>query len=164
MIDLIRNYKFFTFMSSLENSKKIIETWKEKGNKESDEFSKFICYWIAFNCWLYTITNETKDGKALKELYNKPAECNKFIQLTDDNFKSRLENFKKVCPIKNDRENRPKKNISDVNNFKEVVGAIYQIRCNLFHGSKADENLRDSKVIRAVVPVLEIIVKNLCIV
>lgn len=153
-------------MSSLKNSKKIIETWKEKGNKENDEFSKFICYWIAFNCWLYTITDEIGDRNALIKLYKKSSTNNKFKKLVCDNknnLKDKVKNLKEVCPIKNNRKNGCEKTISKADDFEEVMNVIYEIRCNLFHGSKSDEDLRDSEVIKGAVPVLEIIVKNLCI-
>ena len=55
-------------MSSYDNYDKIIETWVKKGETENDIFSKFICYWIAFNCWLCTQTSEINDSKALKKI------------------------------------------------------------------------------------------------
>ena len=114
-------------MASLENSKKIIKTWTKKGDGERNKFSKFICYWIAFNCQLYTITHEIEDGNALKKLYKESSLCNTFEKLVfnnEYNFKNKVENFKKICPVKNDRKNIPGKDISEINNFREVIKVI----------------------------------------
>lgn len=148
-------------MSSLSNSKKIIRAWIEKGDLENDDFSKFICYWVAFNCWLYTKTDEIQDRKALKKMYDNQNLCDNFSKLVRENDEL-INGLILVCPIRNNKIKNRKKTIDNKHSLKEVVDVIYEIRCNLFHGSKADWDKRDKEVIDASVPVLKLIVKNIC--
>lgn len=148
-------------MSSTENSKKIIGTWIKKGDSESNKFSKFICYWISFNCWLYTKTGECADRKALNKLYKNQSLYQKFTDLVKEN-EAVFKDFKNVCPIENNRNSGRIKELKNIYDFKENIDVIYEIRCNLFHGSKVDKDERDVEVIKASTPVLGLIVKNIC--
>jgi hypothetical protein len=47
------------------------------------------------------------------------------------------------------------KYFSDVNNFREAIEFIYQIRCNLFHGGKSPVNVHDRRVVSLSSKVLE---------
>ncbi|MCP6718953.1 MAG: HEPN domain-containing protein [Patescibacteria group bacterium] len=149
-------------MSSTSNYQKIIETWIKKGDLENDSFSRFICYWIAFNCWLYTKTNEVHDRVALSKLYQQEYLFKDFQKLVTKN-ENLFAELVKVCPIENNRIGNINKPINDVEKFNEVVDVLYEIRCNLFHGSKTDTNKRDIEVAKAATPVLEVIVKNICL-
>lgn len=150
-------------MSSFDNSKRIIQAWIQKGDLEDDYFSEFICYWIAFNCWLYTKTGEVRDREALNKLYEKHRELfADFSKLIIQN--KRISNkFLNIGTIFNNRSPNREVCIKDVTNFKEVIDMLYEIRCNLFHGSKSDTNDRDKEVVEASTPILELIVKNICL-
>ena len=39
------------------------------------------------------------------------------------------------------------KHLKDVNNLKQVVDFIYQVRCNLFHGGKSNVNTHDQELV-----------------
>ena len=56
-------------MSSIQNHENIVKGWIKRGDGETDHFFKFISYWVAFNCWLTTKTNEDRDRSALNKLY-----------------------------------------------------------------------------------------------
>jgi hypothetical protein len=47
--------------------------------------------------------------------------------------------------------NRPavRRQIRRVDNLTEVLSCVYQVRCNLFHGSKAPGNARDESLVEA---------------
>lgn len=62
---------------------------------------------------------------------------------------SLLNNLKNLSPIEDMRPNHrgEYKKLNDTNNFEEVVMFIYQIRCNLFHGSKNPMNDRDANLV-----------------
>lgn len=148
-------------MSSIENHEKIIKGWIERGARETDPFFKFISYWIAFNCWLITETGEDYDRKALDKLYKESGLYGNFSNIINDNNNKRLFNdLAGIRPIKNKGRLHP---INNVNDFKEVMNVLYAIRCNLFHGNKTDNENRDSEVMRAATPALEVIVKNICL-
>lgn len=148
-------------MSSIKNHEKIIKGWIKRGARETDPFFKFISYWIAFNCWLITKTNEYCDRDALDELYKESDLYGNFSNIINDSNNKRLfDDLIGICPIEN--KGTPH-SISDINNFAEVMNVLYAIRCNLFHGSKTDKVDRDSEVMRVAAPVLEMIVKNICL-
>lgn len=146
-------------MSSLSNADKIISVWIKKGDLEEDSFSKFIYYWVAFNCWFYTKTNKVQDSEALKDIYKRQDLYSGFVQLVAKNKPIFLK-LVSICPIKNNRISGREKNINDMEKFEEVVNILYEIRCNLFHGSKLDTEERDKEVVEMATPILEIIVKN----
>ena len=149
-------------MSSIQNHENIVKGWIKKGDGETDSFFKFISYWIAFNCWLTTKTNEYCDRDALDKLYKEPSLYGGFSSIVNDgNNKKLFDALVGICPIENNRK-RTKRPVNDYKNFAEVMNVLYEIRCNLFHGSKIDSNERDAQVMRAAVPVLELIVKTIC--
>jgi len=149
-------------MSSILNNNKIIKTWAERGYFDDDDFSKFIYYWVSFNCWLYTKTNEVSDRKALKKLYKNQSLYSDFPILVEEN-NPLLEKLLKVGPIENNRISKSSETIKNIKEFKEVMNLLYEIRCNLFHGCKLDTDERDKEVLEASTPVLELIVKNICL-
>lgn len=149
-------------MSSLVRAERIVRTWVEKGDSEQDAFSKFICYWVAFNCWLYTQTNETGDKKALDILFENSHLYSQFRKIATQRMPL-LEGLQAVCPIKNNRIASREKSLHNIESFPEIVDVLYEVRCNLFHGSKSDADERDIEVLNASTPVLELIVKNICL-
>lgn len=124
-------------MSSYSTSIDIIKLWTQKGDSENDSFSKFISYWIAFNCWLYTKTNEVYDNRALHALFSNKGLYDNFPSLVSNN-EGIFEKVKELGSIENNRIKREPKEIKDIFSFKEVIEALYEIRCNLFHGTKTD--------------------------
>ena len=97
--------------------------------------------------------------KLLKKLYEEKylyVNFDKLVIENEDIFQKLIQ----VCPIKNNRKSDIK-TITNIKNFKETVDVLYQIRCNLFHGSKGDTNERDKNVLDASTPVLELIVKQI---
>lgn len=149
-------------MSTFVNSERIIKAWVNKGDLESDDFSKFICYWVAFNCWLYTSTNEVRDREALSILYQKQHLYKNFPQLVVAN-KLVFEQFLSIGTIINNRIPDRQTFVRNATEFNEVVDMLYEIRCNLFHGSKLDTDTRDREVVEASTPILGLIVKGICL-
>ena len=147
-------------MSSITTSEQIITTWISKGDNEEDNFSKFISYWVAFNCWLFTVTNEVRDKQALEVLFKREYLYKDFLGLVPQ-YESTLSKLIAVCPVENNRLNFSK-DIKDMQNFPEIIKVIYLIRCNLFHGTKIESSERDEEVVSASIPVLEFILKEVC--
>jgi hypothetical protein len=44
--------------------------------------------------------------------------------------------------------------VSDVRDAPQVLDAVYQVRCNLFHGKKSPTNLRDAQLVQAAANVV----------
>jgi len=51
-------------------------------------------------------------------------------------------------PIKDSKGRRHDIEMINENDRKNIIDAMYRIRCNLFHGSKSSINNRDNKLIK----------------
>ncbi|MGB3948425.1 MAG: hypothetical protein WBM13_10600 [Bacteroidia bacterium] len=147
-------------MASYTTVKTIANNWIKKGNSETNEFNKFICYWIAFNCFYNHRTNMNSDRAGINKLKVDRAilaTYNSIVGLST----TELNALKSICPIWNLKNSSKNCTINNISNFSEVVDVIYQIRCNLFHGGKGETDTRDIQVITNATPVLVIITKIL---
>ncbi len=67
-------------------------------------------------------------------------------------------------PLKNLTRQR-RINIKDLNNWNNIIEAVYTIRNNLFHGHKQHSRDRDNELVKAGYPILrrlnEILINNL---
>ncbi|HKC68417.1 MAG TPA: hypothetical protein VKG26_09310 [Bacteroidia bacterium] len=148
-------------MAAYSTVKSIANNWIIKGNVETNEFNKFICYWISFNCFYNHRTNSSGDRTAINKLINDSNVTMSYNGAITTETQSLLYNLKNVCPVYNLKNPSQGVNITDTSNFAQVVNVIYQIRCNLFHGGKGETDVRDLLVINAATPVLEFVVKTL---
>jgi hypothetical protein len=146
-------------MSEIITANKIFNNWTEKGDKETDVFSKFIYYWVAFNCWLFSKTNTMHDRVALNQIKLDEHLCSRYKIIALKNTVLVTE-FKKVTPINNNRKKDKNSLIINHLNFGEVVEAIYEVRNNLFHGTKSDRKDRDILVLKSAVPVLKLLLSD----
>lgn len=129
-------------------------------NNSNAVFINFFALWNAYN-YLYN------------ELYNNiKYDSNKAVKIADDDFLSdyyeldikntALEEFQKIPSFNNEesirnqvvdtRFNKINHNnnakFNDTNcSLKDLLNAIYQIRCNLFHGDKTPYNDTDIKLV-----------------
>lgn len=101
---------------------------------------------------------------------NQDSEMKKWLKLNNNllkdaftdllNSKSFLEylySLKKLSPITDNRNNNQKRKvvITDPQNFDQILDAIYQIRCNFFHGTKNLDEKRDVMLIEYSTRILE---------
>ncbi|MBR5512788.1 MAG: hypothetical protein IKV85_02225 [Ruminococcus sp.] len=161
-------------MSSARDNKIPIE-WYKRGLKfKRDHITKFMMHWIAFN-WLYSEyrkMNRNNNGKK-KHNYNDEKECiekyvnNKIMYLKKYNAYSTDAYDKIINREGGIREGtngdindyvieayRKLKNRRNSSNVKYLFLIIYQIRCNLFHGSKS-LNESDVKLVEWASVILE---------
>lgn len=135
----------------------IIGTWYKlasKGTVEAEEnsnsFFKFIAVWVAFNA-LYAsrYSSESGDRAQVMRFAGEPEVIDAHRQLVSEN-ESYLEaiNTLKNRGVGNMRGGG-RRNISNPGNLNEVLGCVYQVRCNLFHGGKAPGNPRDERLVEA---------------
>lgn len=134
----------------------IINNWSKlsKGQQleesDFDLFIKFISLWVTFNA-IYELTCSSVSGdknkvSAFSEL---PEAQSTHIELMSSAvYKQAVdilaENGILKLPSRNSRQE-----INDINNLKEVMLCVYQVRCNLFHGGKTPEDARDLEVVGA---------------
>ncbi len=134
-----------------ENIKVLIGWWKLKGHKESDLFVKFFFFYVCFDAWITAESGEDVDTRKLRWFLS-TNNCLKKRRLDFwalSQTQSLLKNLKKLSPIEDARPNHRGmyKELNDINNIEEVLHFIYQIRCNLFHGSKNPMDSRDAELV-----------------
>ena len=134
-----------------KNIKALIGLWKLKGQQENDPFVKFFFFYVCFDAWITAESSEDVDTRKLRWFLS-TNNCLKKRRLdfwASPQTQSLLKNLKNLSPIEDARPNhrREYKVLRDINNLEEVVHFIYQIRCNLFHGSKNPMDRRDAELV-----------------
>ncbi len=131
--------------------KDLVSEWFDR--YEMADFDRFIYLWISFNAWLARESNENTDRDMIdwfKENYNhtfeKARESNPEMCEAIDWF---IENG-----IKNMKTKGIYKPASD-EDFENIVEVIYQVRCNLFHGSKSRDAAIDRQAVANATTLLD---------
>jgi hypothetical protein len=133
----------------------IFYSWIKKGESDSNSFDAFISFFIAFNCYYSHMTNENNDAEAHKKLVADPD-----IQLAYSNLFAHeadlIKSIKKITPITDMRIGKSG-NKKDVTTFslEEIIGVLYMVRCNLFHGSKGGDSKRDREIVEICAPIVK---------
>ena len=131
--------------------------WYQYGLKNNDDFFiKFMMHWLAFN-WLYS-----QCGK-LSERQNILAFCrkNKDVLSTFNAFETDEIKIFKEEAVRDGKTaqlgQHQKKCFDGVNNkdIESLIMTMYQVRCNLFHGSKSLRIQRDINLVKAASVILE---------
>jgi len=143
-----------------EEVRQLVKSWEARANRETDVFSRFIFYYFCFNAIVANISDKESDAEMISWICtNENSIQRRFSQLVNlagnSYFSQRLETLKNLTPIQSNRRNRPARCINDIHNFTEVVGAIYYVRCNLFHGAKSPRKIRDHKLVKVCADILQ---------
>jgi hypothetical protein len=131
-------------------TKEKIGWWLIKARNQKDPFVRFILYWFCFNTWLTNLSNKDNDRQAIDWFINNDS-C---LKRATENFwhsnqtQSILRNLQNQRAVYDMRPGRHKSvEIENINDLGQVVNYIYQIRCNLFHGSKNPNDPRDQSLV-----------------
>lgn len=136
-----------------------ITWWALKAKQQRDPFIKFILYWFCFNSWISYLSNKDNDRQAINWFIDNES-CLK--KVTENFWQSsqtqaiqrNLQNLGPVYDMRPNYRNR-KTEIKNINDVGQVINYIYQIRCNLFHGSKSPIEKRDQNLVELSSIVLE---------
>ena len=134
-------------MASIENTNKIILSWKQKWDNETNDFDKFICYWISLNAWYWTFfeINSTKERDYINEIKNR-------LINEIEYFQDEIKLAKSLTPK---LRNLTRWNYEiEVNDIWTLIEFIYIVRNNLFHWNKEDTNDRDIQILNIATPIL----------
>lgn len=148
--------------------KNLIKAWRQKSHNEGDQFASFVFIWFCFNAWMEHISDENTDKKMINELAGRKHNMQSLfeaydaaVSANDEFLKSgvmALMHMSKEKPIedmrKNPRRREPPITIKSENDFENIVQAIYRIRCNLFHGGKDADDIRDQVLVKNAAMVL----------
>ncbi len=113
-----------------------------------DEFLCFFIYYMCLDAWMTSEAGVDSDMDKLSWLTNhggilKRVFDNKEFDLSSLTLLQGLSPIKDLRPLRGGGLTY----LHDTTNFKEVVGFIYQIRCNLFHGGKNPIDSRDNNLV-----------------
>ena len=133
-----------------ENIKTLIGWWKLKGQRENDPFIKFFFFYVCFDAWITAESGKDADTEKIKWfLKNDNCLKRKWPDIQSSITKSWLTGLKGRSPVEDMRPSHrgEKVCLNDIENLEEVIRFIYQIRCNLFHGSKNPMNSKDANLV-----------------
>ncbi len=142
------------------NVKSLISWWKVLGRDQTDPFMKFFTFYMCLDAWMTAESGEDKDGDKLNWLINTPNDLSRHWDGIKNGaqFQSWLNGLLKESPIDDMRpsmQGRRQVTLTDTSEFGQVIRFIYQIRCNLFHGSKSPVNRRDERLVSLSGKILE---------
>ena len=145
---------------------------------EADDrfWSDFPRYWMAFNALYNAVVNEGEPEIAsvmrVIQLFVDPPSAESCLH---DIGRDRIRRLMAVPPgddrIPATHPNYRKKTSTQVESFRTsgdpvkrlatLMAIIYQVRCNLVHGSKDPTVMRDQELVSTCTPILEIVVSRL---
>lgn len=131
--------------------------WYKYGLERNDDFfSRFIMHWIAFN-WLYAECDEMSERESIRAFcrYN-TEKLRKYDAFSTEAIKIFWEE-----PVKDSRSGlhpyheKQYQRLKKDRSITDLFLTMYQVRCNLFHGSKSIYRDRDIALVRASAEILE---------
>ncbi|MDD5547828.1 MAG: epoxyqueuosine reductase QueH [Candidatus Pacebacteria bacterium] len=114
-----------------------------------DPWIDFMLCWMIFDAYLTEISQCDRDCDKLNYFYKNNCDFKNLILKKWSTLSGHVIELKKLSPI---QDMRPRSNemvyLNNENDLEQIFKFIYQIRCNLFHGSKDIKNLNDNKLVR----------------
>ena len=139
--------------------RKSVGWWKDLGTQQSDPFMKFFMFYICLDAWMTSASGEDRDDKKLEWLINtdNPLKEHWAGISSGSGFQSWLNGLHKIGRVEDMRPRHRGEyvELSDINDFEQLMRFIYQIRCNLFHGGKSPVNANDTRLVTLSAKILE---------
>ena len=129
----------------------------------NDEIARFMALWIGFNA-LYALKCDATEGDRAQ--VQALASWTPARDLHAANLRERSGKYRAAVLSLAERgvydfRKRRRVEITDVADLEQVLDAVYQVRCNLFHGHKTPVHLRDRRLVQAALLIVEAVVKQL---
>ena len=147
----------------------IAKGWIDRANCEEDPYNKFISAYIALN-FLYEGFDFNRSGERTKKLKEREKMSLYMLrvcqELSIDPFVpiGCVSEYLKSPVIDERLGHDAKKWSTQAGNKISLFEAIYQVRCNLFHGNKCLGNPRDQRLAQQGADVIiRILAKELCL-
>lgn len=118
----------------------ISNCWYDRACSSEDVYDRFICVYIAFN-YLYAGTRQKNESERICATRYAEALCDKY---DFDPFSCDVSEYVHT-PVRDMLNQDVTYPVSNVR--KGLFDAIYQVRCNLFHGNKCIGDPRDAKLV-----------------
>lgn len=132
-------------MTQNSSLRQVLVTWKKRSDDEEDPYLRFFILYMIFNGWLsaeaqlngFTGTQDRAKLNWLKTSDSKLVSYWANFSLDPDLSNELLElKFVRNSRTGNYEEEFYLKKLKDLNNFNKIVEFVYQVRNNLFHGTK----------------------------
>lgn len=126
----------------------IAKDWLEKAKAEEDPYNRFMAAYVALN-YLYDARDEPSERVRMVKYLGTVYQCdNNAVNMASFDISEYLK-----CPVVGyDRKHDMYKECkTSVNDISSLFNAIYQVRCNLFHGNKAldyNDGSRDKNLVK----------------
>jgi len=136
------NYEIFT------------EKWlqrAERGKEYIDDGDRFISLWIAFNGWMKGKFGEAVKDSTLVKRVKKSGEVQQIFKnmKNDKKFAELLQQLSTYTVIDMRYPNDNSRLKKYDGNLDSLMGVLYRVRCNLFHGRKdVEEDQKDFELVR----------------
>lgn len=126
----------------------------------NDEISRFLALWIAFNA-LFDLyyPGESGDHNQVRAF----AKCERAQETHTHALSAPNASYSDAIATLQDKgvynfRRKSVVTISDSSDLEQVMEAVYQVRCNLFHGRKVPADLRDRSLIHAAFTVVSALI------
>lgn len=141
--------------------KEFVSDWKTKGDKESNEFYRFFSYYIALNSLYENEFPEVSSEKEKLSLLISKLICNSqfLISINMSDYPNLTDH--QLLNMKTNKDCKLYK-LADLKlgNLFSVFMAIYQVRCNLFHGGKCIRNENDINIVADANKILKLVLEK----
>ena len=128
----------------------IINWYNNRARNEQEPYFKFLCLWICFNAWLEHESTKSTDRAMIDWLKGAQSNTSELwasyeVMLKTTTGEQNVINLMNSCPIGGSRG--APVIINSSTDSDNIIESIYRIRCNLFHGGKAEGSSRDEKLV-----------------
>ncbi|MBI4155738.1 MAG: hypothetical protein HY507_00710 [Candidatus Zambryskibacteria bacterium] len=116
-----------------------------------DLWVEFILCWMIFDAYLTEISKSGTDRKKLDYFYQNDSELKSYMLSQPEalcGYGETLKTYELVVNMRPGAGDNAGKVVMNTESLEEILEVIYQIRCNLFHGSKNIKNSRDYELVK----------------
>ena len=144
----------------------LVDGWHARARREDDHVTSFVFLWFCFNAWLACESGEDIDRAMIDWLISRQAQTSQLRAAYDSAMRSEVfvgyvRALADQSPIVSNGRRPREVRIYSLEDFAGIVNGVYQVRCNLFHGSKRAGDSRDETLIRTCARILEQWVEHL---
>jgi len=146
----------------LDETKNAVDWYCYAAETGDDSIAKFMMYWIAFN-WLYSKENVRGDRLKIRQYCSDNYRIlNRYKPWRDSPEAFKVFDDGPVLNLSGDQTHpTPEQLYESVHTrygkikVTSLLTTIYQVRCNLFHGSKQPRDTRDRELIKSSAVIME---------
>ena len=140
--------------------RRLVNGWHMRARQEDEHVTRFVFLWFCFNAWLTYESNKDTDAAMIRWLARQRAEVSQLraafaLSMQSRNFVSYVQRLADLSPVTSNGSTPREFRINSLEDFSNIIWCIYQVRCNLFHGTKRPEDSRDQELVRTCARILE---------